>query len=149
MRQDIANPNDAINTDDGRYDFTVWSAKLHGTYQAPWGLRVTPAVRMQSGQPFGRTISAGTTNGINYGSQRILTEPISSRRQDNIILFDVRVEKTLKVGAARSIGLFIDGYNLTNANPAANITWGSGTTFLLPVTIIAPRLARFGVKFDW
>jgi hypothetical protein len=45
--------------------------------------------------------------------------------------------------------VFIDGYNLTNANPAANITWSSGSTFLLPVTIIAPRLARFGVKFDW
>ena len=36
-----------------------------------------------------------------------------------------------------------------NANPAANVTWGSGSTFLQPVTIIAPCLARFGVKFDW
>ena len=33
--------------------------------------------------------------------------------------------------------------------PASNITWGSGSTFLLPVTIVSPRLARFGAKFDW
>jgi hypothetical protein len=149
VRQDVANPNDAINTDGGRYNFTLWSAKAHGTYEAAWGLKFTPALRLQSGQPFGRTISAAAANGINYGSQRILTEPISARRQDNIILADVRVEKVFRVAKARSFSLFFDGYNLTNANPASNITWGSGSTFLQPVTIIAPRLARFGTKFDW
>ena len=149
MRQDVANPNDAINTDNGRYVFGNWSAKGHGTYRAPWNIEITPALRLQSGQPYGRTISAAAVNGINYGSQRILTEPISSRRQDNIILVDTRAEKVFKSGKGQSISVFVDGYNLTNANPASNITWGSGSTFLLPVTIIAPRLARFGMKFDW
>jgi hypothetical protein len=149
VRQDVANPNDAINTDDGRYNFSTWSAKAHSTYEAPWSVRITPAVRLQSGQPYGRTILAGAANGINYGTQRILTESISTRRQDNIILLDVRAEKVLKVGRGQTIGLFVDGYNLTNANPSSNITWSSGSTYLLPVTIIAPRLARFGAKFDW
>jgi len=150
VRQDVANPNDMINTDNGRYNFSGWSAKLHGTYDAPWDLKITPAVRMQAGQPYGRTINPSPgPNGFNYGSQRILTEPISSRRQDNIILVDARLEKVLRINNSRAFNVFIDGYNLTNANPAANITWSSGSTFLLPVTIIAPRLARFGVKFDW
>ena len=149
VRQDLANPNDAINTDGGRYNFTLWSAKAHGTYDAPWGLKITPALRLQSGQPYGRTISAGTTNGINYGTQRILTEPISTRRQDNIILLDTRVEKVFKVNKGQSVSVFADGYNLTNSNAASNITWGSGATFLQPVTIVGPRLARFGMKFDW
>jgi hypothetical protein len=149
VRQDLANPNDAINTDNGRYVFTNWSAKAHGTYQAPGNVLITPALRLQAGQPYGRTVNAGAANGINYGSQRILTESISARRQDNIILADVRVEKVLKVGKGQSVSFFADGYNLTNANPAANITWSSGSTFLLPVTIVSPRLARFGAKFDW
>jgi len=149
VRQDVANPNDKINTDNGRYNFTLWSAKAHGTINAGWGVQLTPALRMQSGQPFGRTINAAAANGINYGSQRILTEPISTRRQDNIVLVDVRVEKVLKLGKGQALSLFVDGYNLTNANPSANITWGSGSTFLLPVTIVAPRLARFGMKYDW
>jgi hypothetical protein len=149
VRQDVANPNDSINTDNGRYNFTNWSAKAHGTYEAPWSVRITPALRLQAGQPYGRTISAAAANGINYGSQRILIERISARRQDNIILADVRVEKVFKVVKGQTISLFADGYNLTNANPASNITWSSGSTFLLPVTIIAPRLARFGAKFDW
>jgi hypothetical protein len=144
VRQDVANPNDMINTDNGRYIFGTWSAKAHGTYQAPWNLLVTPALRLQSGQPYGRTIQVT----LNYGAQRILTEPISSRRQDNIILADVRVEKVFRV-RGQSISIFGDGYNLTNSNPASNITWGSGSTFLLPVTIVSPRLARFGAKYEW
>jgi len=86
---------------------------------------------------------------MNYGAQRILTEPITSRKQDNIVLLDARVEKVIKIGGGRSVSLFFDAYNLTNANPGANITWGSGSTFLLPVTIVSPRLARFGTKFEW
>src|SRR4029453_18863103 len=135
VRQDVANPNDTINTDNGRYNFTLWSAKAHSTINAGWGLQVTPALRLQSGQPYGRTINAALANGINYGSQRILTEPISSRRQDNIILADVRVEKVLKLGKGQAVSLFADGYNLTNANPASNITWSSGPTFLWPAAI--------------
>ena len=54
VRQDVANPNDAINTDNGRYVFGLWSAKINGTYDAPWGLRLTPAFRMQSGPAVSR-----------------------------------------------------------------------------------------------
>src|SRR4029079_15705313 len=49
-------PNDLINAGkDGRYEFRTWSAKIYGTYEGPWNLRVTPYHRHQSGQPFGRT----------------------------------------------------------------------------------------------
>jgi len=144
VRQDVANPNDALNTEDGRYVFGLWTAKINGSYDAPWGLRLTPAFRMQQGQPYGRTFQAT----MNYGAQRFLAEPFGSRQQDNIYLFDVRVEKSIKM-AGRTIAGFIDGYNLTNANAAQNINWGSATNFLQPTTIVPPRLWRFGVKFDW
>jgi hypothetical protein len=143
--QDVANPNDMINTDNGRYDFGLWSAKVNGTYDAPWGLRLTPALRLQSGQPYARTFLAT----LNYGTQRILTEPYGTRRQDNIILVDTRVEKVFKVAKSRTVSAFIDGYNLTNTNAAQNINWSSGSTFTTPTTILPPRLFRFGAKFDW
>jgi hypothetical protein len=142
---DVANPNDTINTDNGRYNFGLWSAKINGSYDAKWGLRVTPAIRMQSGQPYARTFLAT----MNYGSQRILAEPFGTRQQDDIILVDTRVEKLLRLAKSRTISLFIDGYNLTSANPASNIVWSSGQTFTQPTTIIAPRLFRFGAKLDW
>ena len=145
VRQDVANPNDAINTEDGRFVFGLWSAKINGTIDAPWGLRLTPAVRLQSGQPFARTFQVT----LNYGAQRFLAEPIGSRQQDNIVLVDTRVEKVFKVAKGKTISAFIDGYNLTNTNAAQNINWSSGAQFLFPSTIIPPRLFRFGTKFDW
>ncbi len=49
-------PNDLINTSEGgRHEFRVWSARVYGTYEGPWGLRITPFLRHQSGQPYGRT----------------------------------------------------------------------------------------------
>ena len=147
--QDVATPNDLINTDGGRYDFTTWAFKINASYDTKYGIRITPSLRNQSGQPYGRTFSAGTANGINYGTARILTEPISSQRQDMINVLDVRVEKAFKVASRRTLSVFMDGYNLTNTNAATNINWSSGATFLTPSTIIPPRLARFGAKFDW
>ncbi|MCU1383545.1 MAG: hypothetical protein JWL71_2242, partial [Acidobacteria bacterium] len=147
--QDVATPNDLINTDGGRYNFTTWAFKINGSYEAKYGIRITPSIRNQSGQPYGRTINAAAANGINYGSARILTEAIDTRRQDMITVLDVRVEKGFKVAGKRTVSVFMDGYNLANTNAATNINWSSGATYLTPSTIIGPRLARFGAKFDW
>ena len=142
-------PNDLINTvNGGRYEFTMWTAKVNGSFDAPWGIRLTPALRVQQGQPFGRTFLAGAANGINYGSQRILAEPLDSQRQDDIIILDIRAEKSFRTGSRR-IAVFFDIYNLTNSNAAQNINWNSGISYLRPVSIIGPTIMRFGAKFDW
>lgn len=147
--QVAANPNESINTDNGRYNFTNWALKVNGSYEAPWGLKITPALRHQSGQQFGRTFIAGAANGINFGSQRILAEPINSRRQDNITVLDARVEKIFRLGRSQSVSPFADVYNIGNSDAASNITWSSGSSFQLPSTIIGPRILRVGAKFDW
>ena len=82
---------------------------------------------MQSGQPFGRVINAGAANGINYGTQRILAEPLGTRKQDNIVILDLRAEKRFKFGKGRAVSGFIDLYNIGNSDAASNITWLSGS----------------------
>ncbi len=138
------NPNDLINTDKGRYNFGTAAFKLTGSYDGPMGFRLSPSYRYQSGQPFGRTFVAT----MNFGTERILAEPIDTRKQDNISLIDLRVEKSVHIGGQR-VGLVLDVYNITNANTAQNINWASGSTFLAPSTIIGPRILRFGGRFDW
>jgi hypothetical protein len=137
-------PNDLINTDEGRYNFNNWTFKASGSYEARWGLRLSPSYRFQAGQPFGRTFLATT----NYGQQRVLAEPIDSQAQRNFSLIDMRVEKSVPVGR-RKIGLVLDIYNLTNANAEQNINWASGSAYLAPSNIIGPRIVRFGGRFDW
>ena len=140
-------PNDLINAGkDGWYEFRIWSAKIHGTYAGPWDVRITPFLRHQSGQPFGRTFSTALQYANNV---RILAEPIGTHRMNNVTLLDVRVEKGFKLGGHRRLAGFVDVFNVLNANPEQNTSWSSGRFFLRPLSIVPPRFARLGVKLDW
>lgn len=136
------NPNEKTEN-----DFTNWNGKLSGSVDAGWGVVVTPVWKIQSGAPYGRFFQAR----LNYGNQLILAEPIGERRQDTVSVFDIRAEKRLSFGPnnkARA-GVFIDVFNLMNANTAVNINWRAGSSFERATTVLGPRIAKFGVKFDW
>ena len=138
-------PNDLLNAGpDGRYEFRTWSAKIYGTYEGPWDLRLTPYLRHLSGQPFGRTF----TTTLNYGNVRVLAEPIGTRRMDDMTIVDLRIEKGVWLPGSRRVAAFVDVFNLLNANPEQNVSWSSGT-FLRPLSIVPPRIARVGVKMEW
>ena len=140
------NPNDLFNAaTDGRYHFSLWNAKVHAVIPGPWHLRFSPLLRAQEGQPFGRTFVAT----MNYGTQRLLAEPLGTQKQDTVSIADVRVERLFSFGGARRISAQLDVYNLLNANPEDFFTWASGGSYLRPSSVIPPRIVRFGVKFDW
>ncbi len=139
------------------YDNTAWAFKLFGTYRAPWGVRVSPVVRHQSGDGLRRIVEVTLRTGtFNYTA-----EPFGTYREDNVTLFDTRLEKQFQL-ARRRVGLFFDAFNITNSNAAQaqdNVTGRRTTTvngqrveyqrFLRPTVIIAPRVFRFGFKLDF
>jgi hypothetical protein len=139
-------PNDLINTDreDGAYKFTNWTAKLMSTIDAPYGIRVTPMLRHQSGDQIGRVVSVP----FNYGAQNVLVEPLSSHRLDNVTIWDLRAEKVFRFGG-RSVSGFMDLYNIANSNAEFRQIYVSGSSFGFPTTIVSPRIIRFGAKVDW
>ena len=141
------NPNDVVNTSRaGRYHYALWNAKVHAVVPLPWQLQFSPLVRAQAGQPFGRTFV--TT--LNYGSQRVLAEPIGTRQQDHVVIADARLERVFTLpGRSRRLSTQVDVYNLANANPVDFLTWGSGASFLRPTSVVPPRIVRFGVTLDW
>jgi hypothetical protein len=103
-------------------------------------------MRYQSGQPFGRTILYS----FNYATNvRVLAEPLNTRRQNNLVVLDARGEKVFALPSNRTFSLFIDVYNITNSNAEVDINWSAGSAFLNPSTILPPRIARVGVKFNW
>jgi len=141
----VVNPNDEIQTDNGRFVYTRSTVKLNGTWNSPWwDISFSPLVRYQQGIPFGRTF----TSTLSYGSVRFLAEPLGTRRQDTILITDLRVEKTHQF-SGRNISVFFDLYNMFNANPAQNLQWSSGTAFNRPLSIVPPRLARIGAKLNF
>jgi hypothetical protein len=140
------NPNDLINAaGDGRYHYALWNAKVHALIPGPWQLQFSPLVRAQAGQPFGRTFVAT----MNYGSQRVLAEPLGTRTQDIVAIVDARVERIFRFSARLKLSAQLDFYNLLNSNPEDFITWGSGSSYLRPSSVIPPRIVRFGLKVDF
>ena len=142
------------NTPNGSFDEDTsrWDLKLAGSYEAPWGLRVSPLIRHQAGANFGRTISVGSAAATAFGAifnGTINAEPRNSRRHDNITVVDVRVERAVRLGHGTALRGFVDLFNLTNSNAAETLTISNGTSFLRPTAILATRTARIWVRFIW
>jgi hypothetical protein len=139
-------PNDLINTDreDGAFRFTNWTAKVMSTIDAPYGIKLTPMLRHQSGDQIGRVVQIP----FNYGTQAVLIEPIESHRLDHTTIWDLRAEKIVRF-TGRSVSGFVDLYNIANSNAEFRQIYVSGSSFGFPTTITPPRIVRFGVKVDW
>jgi hypothetical protein len=136
----------------GLEDRTYWNFKLSGSYDAPWGIRLSPVVRHQAGDNFARQIavpsSAARAFGLIY-SGTIYAESADARREDNIWLFDIRAEKTVNFTDRIRTRLFLDLFNLTNSSAGETVTVATGGNFLRPSAILAPRTARVGFRFLW
>jgi hypothetical protein len=156
------------NTPNGPFDYDFSSAgfKANGTYQAPWGVLVSGVYRYQLGENFARRVSAsapascacafsaaaGSNGSIANGSLSatdIFATALDAYRQDNINVFDVRLEKTFAFGNAAKVRVFFDGFNLANAYAAETINTRAGANFQQPTAILAPRTGRVGFRFVW
>ncbi|MGH9345728.1 MAG: carboxypeptidase regulatory-like domain-containing protein [Vicinamibacterales bacterium] len=141
--------------DPGLENRSIWNFKATASYDAAYGIRISPVLRHQSGPNFARTIpvpaSAAAAFGLTYASPAsgIYAEPANANREDNIWVFDVRVEKTLDITGNVKLRGFLDLFNLSNSSAAETITRATGTNFLRPSAILAPRTARVGFRFLW
>jgi hypothetical protein len=146
-------------TPNGKTDqskFSVWTFKIHGSYEPGWGVRLTPILRAQQGYPYGRVFTA-SVNGI---SQNFLAEDITAHRMETVKILDFRAEKRLTLRGRAKLGLIFDVYNVFNENTELNINARTGrltisetgsnvSTFESPVTILPPRIARLSARLSW
>ncbi len=148
------------------YDFSTYSFKANGTYNAPFGILLSGVYRYQVGSNYARRVSAAApascacsfsaaagANGSNANGSltatNIFATDYNAFRQDNISVVDLRVEKTVKLGNAAKVRLFLDGFNLVNAYAAETIITTAGSTFQQPTAILGPRTGRVGFRFIW
>jgi hypothetical protein len=93
----------------------------------------------------------------------MVVEPQGSYRETNVTIFDLRAEKQFRLGGGRRVGLFFDLYNIMNSSNLQDqdsivgrrtVRQPDGSSlslarFLRPTVIIAPRIAKFGLKFSF
>ena len=110
-------------------------------------------MRHQAGDNFAREISiaasAATPFGVIIPGTTLYADAPEDNRQDNITVIDIRAEKTVTLGARIKLRGFFDLYNIANSSAAETITRTSGTSYLRPTAILAPRTGRLGFRFLW
>jgi hypothetical protein len=138
----------------GVQDRTTWQFKATASYDAPWGIRLSPVLRHQSGLNFARTVTitapAGLIGTSGTGDRAIhYLEPMNANREDNIWVFDVRAEKQVDLIGRLRTRLFLDVFNITNSHASETISRATGLSYLKPSAILAPRVARLGFRLLW
>jgi hypothetical protein len=135
----------------GVEDRTTWNFKLTGSYDAAWGIRISPVVRHQSGSNYARTIAIPNSTGLitSNGSTTAYVEAMDANREDDIWVFDVRADKTVNFTDRIRVRLFFDLFNITNSHSSETISRATGTGYQRPSAILAPRTARVGFRFLW
>ncbi len=108
------------------------------------GFNVSTNCRLQSGQPWGRT----ATFKLTQGTETIRIEPRGTRRQSASSIPDVRAEKTFNLGASRSLGVYVDVFNLNNQGVGA-FREPSGSTFDALSSWSSPRQVQAGLRFTF
>ncbi len=136
-----ANPNDPQQTQQIPISFF----KANASFEPGFGFRLTPVIRFQQGDPFARQVSVR----LNYGSQVMNAEPNGSERRDSIALVDLRTERKFSIKGSTSFSVFADAFNIFNSNAATSSIITTGSSFLRPTLILAPRVFRLGAKFSF
>jgi hypothetical protein len=145
-------PNDFPNNpnEPGVQDRTTWNLKASGSYDAAWGIRLSPVLRHQSGSNYARTATIAVPSGSGLiASGTHYVEAMDANREDNIWVFDIRAEKNVPFGDRTRARLFFDLFNITNSHASETISRATGLGYQKPSAILAPITARVGVRFMW
>jgi hypothetical protein len=140
----------------GAEDITGWGFKASGSYDAPFGFRLSPVLRHQSGVNYARRLTIQAPTGLfvtgvtsNNVGLRTYADSSDSNREDNIWVLDVRTEKTVNIIGRTRARLFLDLFNITNSHASETINRDTGTSYQKPSAILAPFTTRVGLRFLW
>jgi hypothetical protein len=147
----------------GVYPFPFWGLQMSGTLQNINTFAIAAnrnftnaEVRTSLGRDLGSCRGAATCN----GTYNVSMVPDSTFYGPRLTQLDLRFTKSLKLGRARLVGN-LDAYNVLNSGAPVQVngTYGNGTTpgtgaagtnaWQRPLTLIGPRLFKFGGQLDW
>jgi len=141
--------------------------KLLGSYQAPWSITLGANYQALSGLPRDRRLSVATPSSTNYE-----VENRGTYRFDFLNLLSLRADKSVRISGASRVSFIAELHNVLNSHAAqgavgtatqsfasqvafdalkvANLTARFPTNYFGRVgEIVAPRILKLGVRFDF
>ena len=157
----VEDPSNRTQRDGSQYDYPTggsgignvwvnakWLFKVSGMYQAPFGVNVSAFYNARQGYPFERFVQ-GPSRANGAGIPIILLDAVGESRLPNYQNVDFHVERPVKAGTVRFVPS-LDVFNVSNWNTIQAIRGTQNATNANQVqALLAPRVMRFGIKFNW
>jgi hypothetical protein len=160
----LANPNAAYVNAAGESGGRRHNFKASGAYELPYQIQFGANFRLQSGLPVTRTWQTPAT-ALRQGAVTVNAEPRGSVELDWLPTLDLRAGRFFNFKGSR-LELSVDAYNFTNANTVFGVRTNTGlatirvdgdpgapptqiTAFLSPTQLLAPRVIRFNVAYEF
>jgi hypothetical protein len=119
-----------------------------GTYEAPYGLRVSSVLKSQKGEPYGRQLRS-PSGALSQGTITIDVQPVGTYFYPTVTLWDARVERAFPFGSRR-LSLMVDVFNLLNKATVLNVNTLTGVNFNREIVgILNPRIAKLGLRLSF
>jgi hypothetical protein len=150
FRAIAVDPNNGVNARGPIFWDRTHVLKLSGSYLMPYDILASANLLTQSGPVFTRTLSTVLDPGVTDQLVTVYAEPRDeSDRLDTLTTVDVRGSKIFRLGGTKSIEALVEVYNLFNANTVLSANTLTGPAFGVPLTVLSPRIIRFGGRFSF
>lgn len=146
--RDYTDPTNHDKQDGKRTSVVPWSSKISALYSLPWDISVSGLLDIRSGFTYNTTILSPTRpNGL--GTVSVQLQDNNDLTRPNFSQLDMRIDKIVKFGSRR-ITFAATVFNVFNKNTVLSTTTRQNTATANNVTtILAPRVAQFGVKVNF
>jgi len=125
-----------------------WLFKVSGMYQLPYSVNVSAFFNARQGYPFERFIQ-GPSRRNGGGVGNVLIDPVGESRLPTFQNLDFHVERPVSAGRLRFVPS-LDVFNVSNNNTVQAIRGTQNASNANNIqAIVAPRVLRFGVRFNW
>lgn len=120
--------------------------KASGSYDLPWSFYIGAFFNYRTGYPTQRYFYYGN---LNQDTTDIAVEKFGNSRLPNIAIFDLRISKVFSIDRYGKIELMLDGFNIFNAVTTLNWDNESYSGYHQITQVLAPRIFRLGVKWNF
>jgi hypothetical protein len=124
---------------------TTWNYKFVGRYVMPFQIGLSGSWKVQSGENYGRQTAV---NFPGDGARTFRVEPVNTRRYPTVSILDFRADKSFGFGKIGKLTAQVDVFNALNSGVPVNLRTTT-VNFHEVIRILAPRVIRFGLRYDF
>jgi len=144
-------PNDLINAKGVLNLDRRWSLKVSAAYNFPLDILVSTNLTYQQGRPRKTFVRIYNLNQRPASYYSIIASPPATERFDNMLLVDLRLQKTFNIYKTFKFHVFGDVFNLFNDDTYYRFrsfdAWS--TAYDVPMYMPDPRRVQIGVKIEF